>query len=108
LIGENGKNLISLNHIIKRIVSKKMDKLGNAVSFSLDVNDYQIKKIEDLKNMARVNAQRVRYFKKEVSLRAMSSFERRVVHMVLADSLDIATSSQGSEPYRSVVIKPYP
>lgn len=105
LIGENGKNLISLNHIIKKIASRK---LGESVDFSLDVNDYQTKKTEELKNLARVNAQRVRYFKKEVALRPMSSFERRIVHICLADYPDIITASQGKEPERQVVIQPYP
>ncbi|MFC1625286.1 protein jag [Patescibacteria group bacterium] len=108
LIGENGKNLISLNHLIKKIINKKIDKQEDNVVFSLDVNDYQAKKIEDLKNLARLNAQRVRYFKKEVVLKAMSSFERRIIHAILADYPDITTLSQGEEPQRQVVIKPYP
>ena len=103
LIGENGKNLISLNHIVKKIVNKKAKDI---FSFSLDVNDYQAKKIEDLKNTARVNAQRVRYFKKEVALKPMTSFERRVVHITLEDCPDITTESIGTDVQRQVVIKP--
>ncbi|MDD5033084.1 MAG: hypothetical protein PHC85_03180 [Candidatus Pacebacteria bacterium] len=108
LIGENGKTLVSFNHIIKKIIGKEVDKDETAFAFSLDVNDYQTKRIEDLKNIARVNAQRVRFFKKEVALRAMSSFERRVIHAILSDYPDITTESKGSEPRRQVVIKPYP
>ncbi len=108
LIGEDGKNLLSLHHLIRKISEKKLEKEEKKdFSFSLDVNDYQLKKIEDLKNLARLNAQRVRYFKKEVVLKPMSSFERRVIHMVLADSPDIATERRGEEPLRQVVIKPY-
>jgi len=109
LIGENGKNLISLNHVVKKIISRKMERNEEGFSgFSLDINDYQSKKIEDLKNLARVTAQRVRYFKKEVALKAMSSFERRIIHATLADSPDITTASRGGEPQRHVVISPYP
>ncbi len=108
LIGEDGKNILSLHHLLRKIIEKKLEKGEKKdFSFSLDVNDYQMKKIEDLKNLARLNAQRVRYFKKEVVLKPMSSFERRVIHMVLADSPDIATESRGEEPLRQVVIKPY-
>jgi len=73
----------------------------------LDVNDYQEKKIEELRNMARVNAQRVRYFKKEIVLKPMTSFERRVIHATLADCPDITTESQGRDPQRYLIIKPY-
>jgi spoIIIJ-associated protein len=108
LIGENGKNLVSLNHIVKKIISRKISEAKENFAFSLDINDYQAKKIEDLKNLARVNAQRVRYFKKEVFLRSMTSFERRIIHMTLADCPDIITESSGGEPQRKVVIRPYP
>lgn len=106
LIGENGKNLISFNHILKKITSRSQGET-EPVIFSLDVNDYQEKKMEELRNVARLNAQRVRYFKKEVILRPMSSFERRVIHATLADCPDIMTESQGREPERYLVIKPY-
>lgn len=110
LIGENGQNLLALNHVAKRIVDKALgdDPEKGKTIFSLDVNDYQAKKIEDLKNLARLNAQRVRYFKKEIVLRPMTSFERRVIHFILTECPDVTTESTGEEPNRRVVIKPYP
>jgi len=109
LIGENGQNLLALSHIVKKIAEKiteeNSDKEKNI--FSIDVNDYQAKKIEDLKSLARLSAQRVRYFKKEIVMRPMTSFERRTIHSVLAECPDIATESAGEEPNRRVVIKPY-
>lgn len=112
LIGENGQNLLALNHIVKKITEKtikesELDENRGKIIFSLDINDYQAKKIEDLKNLARLNAQRVRYFKKEMALRPMTSFERRIVHAVLTECPDIITESTGEEPNRRVVIKPY-
>ena len=38
----------------------------------------------------------------------MSSFERRIVHLLLAEYPDIATESVGADVERHVVIKPYP
>lgn len=104
LIGEAGKTLVSFNHLVKKISEKKIE--DRDFSFSLDINDYQAKRIEELKNLARVNAQRVRYFKKEVALRPMTGFERRVVHMVLTDCPDIVTESKGERENRQVIIKP--
>lgn len=108
LIGENGQNLLALNHIIKKIAEKSFggdDK--EKVIFSLDINDYQAKRIEDLKNLARLNSQRVRYFKKEIALKPMTSFERRIIHSVLTECPDVTTESVGEEPNRKVVIKPF-
>jgi spoIIIJ-associated protein len=108
LIGENGQNLLALSHIVKKIADRIFNGAENRPIFSLDVNDYQAKRIEDLKNLARLNAQRVRYFKKEIVMRPMTSFERRIVHSVLTECPDITTESTGEEPNRKVVIKPYP
>ncbi len=109
LIGENGKNLISFNHIIKKIAGKKIacENKEEYFQFTLDINDYQAKKISELRNMVRVNAQRVRYFKKEIALKPMTSFERMIVHSTLVDCPDITTHSEGKEPQRYVTIKPF-
>ncbi len=108
LIGENGQNLFAFSHIVKKIAEKILN--GNREEkfiFSLDVNDYQAKRIEDLKNLARLNAQRVRYFKKEIAMKPMTSFERMIIHSVLTECPDITTESVGEEPQRRVIIKPY-
>lgn len=106
LIGENGKNLFALNHIVKRM-SEHILSEQNRISFSVDINDYQAKKIEELRAIARISAQRVRYFKKPVSMKPMSAYERRIIHTTLLEYPDIATESIGQEPKRQVVIRPY-
>lgn len=105
LIGEHGNNLSALEYLVKRIIKKKY---GEDQKFTLDVNDYRMKKLEDLKQDVKAAAKEVRLYKKEVPLRPMSSFERRIVHLLLAEYPDIATESIGEEPNRRVVIKPYP
>ncbi|OGF64828.1 hypothetical protein A2Z53_01740, partial [Candidatus Giovannonibacteria bacterium RIFCSPHIGHO2_02_42_15] len=80
LIGEEGQNLIALNHILRRMVEKTFGK--TELQFSLDVNDYQRQKAEEIKDLARMSAQRVRFFKKEITLDPMTSYERRIVHAV--------------------------
>ncbi len=108
LIGEGGQNLFALSHVLKRLVESEFKKRElERIQFLLDVNGYQIKRIEELKNTARINAQRVRYFKKEISLEPMNSYERRIVHSFLTEYPDITTESTGEEPNRRVVIKPF-
>jgi len=105
LIGEGGQNLIALNHIAKRIGEKVLGE--REFPYSVDVNEYQKLKAEELKDLARMSAQRVRFFKKEITLDPMTSYERRIVHAALTTYPDIITESQGEEPNRSVVIKPF-
>lgn len=105
LIGERGGNLAALEHVLKSLIRKKY---GELVKFTLDINDYRMKRLEDLKQDVKSAAKEVRLYRKEVSLRPMSAFERRIVHLLLAEYPDITTESIGQEPERRVVIKPYP
>jgi spoIIIJ-associated protein len=104
LIGERGNNLGAIEHIVKKIVRKKYEE---EYKFTLDINDYRMRRLDDLKQDVKVAAKEVRLYGKEVPLRPMSSFERRIVHLLLAEYPDIATESIGREPSRLVVIKPY-
>ncbi len=103
LIGEDGQNLLALNYILRRMVEKKTSAAD--CQFMIDVNDYQRRRFDELKDKARMGAQRVRYFKKEVTLEPMSAFERRVVHLALQEYPDIATESIGQGLERRVVIR---
>lgn len=105
LIGEGGQNLAALNYVVKKIAEKSAIS-ADQFRFSVDVNDYNKKRIEEIKDMARMHAQRVRYFKKEIEMRPMNAYERRVVHSVLQEYPDIATESRGEGLERRVVIKP--
>src|SRR3989338_5878476 len=105
LIGERGCNLAAFEHILKKIIKKKYE---TDLKFTLDINDYRFKQLENLKQDVKAAAKEVRLYKKEVPLGPMSAFERRIVHLLLAEYPDIATESIGQEPQRRVIIKPYP
>lgn len=104
LIGERGANLAALEHIVRKIAQKKY---GADTHLTLDINDYRMRRMEDLKQDVKVAAKEVRLYNRPVPLRPMTSFERRIVHLLLAEYPDIATESSGEEPERRVIIKPY-
>ncbi|MBI3627402.1 MAG: hypothetical protein HY220_01445 [Candidatus Sungbacteria bacterium] len=105
LIGEHGANLASLEYLVKKIVQKKFPDGPN---FSLDVNDYKLRHAEMLRDEVKMIAKKVRMYRKEIILKPMSSYERRIIHMSLAEYPDIITESVGENPDRRVVIKPNP
>lgn len=109
LIGEKGGNLVALEYLLKRVIRHKHTKQPFVdVKFTLDINDYRTKRLEYLKNEIKAAAKKVRLYRKEVPLMPMSSFERRIIHLLLAEYPDIITQSIGQEPNRRVIIKPYP
>lgn len=105
LIGHNGQNLHSLEYLLKRMLQKEQ---GDIPRFFLDVNGYRANRLDELKEEARGVAKKVRLYRKEVRLRPMNSFERRIIHTALAEYPDITTESIGDAEQRAVVIKPYP
>jgi len=104
LIGENGQHLYALQTFVKRVVEQRRG--GSCPPFLVDVGDYQRHHIEEVKERARMGAQRVRYFKKEVMLQPMNSYERRIIHTTLTEDPDVETESMGEGENRRVVIKP--
>ena len=38
----------------------------------------------------------------------MPAYERRIIHMELAERTNVTSESVGQEPERKVVVKPYP
>lgn len=110
LIGERGNNLVALEHVLKKIIhrKKKTESDEEDAKFSLDINDYRIKRLDELKYAVKSAAKEVRLYRRETPLRPMSSFERRIVHLLLEEYPDITTESIGEDPNRRVIIKPYP
>jgi spoIIIJ-associated protein len=103
LIGENGQTLAEIQHLLKIILKKKIIE---PFFIDIDISDYKKKKKEYLREMAKNIADEVSLSKIEKSLPPMSAYERRVVHMELAERKDIITESVGLEPDRKIIIKP--
>lgn len=109
MIGRDGETLRSLNHLVQKIVEKNTLDGGvieeKGPSIFIDINGYQKKHFENLKNIAHMMAERARYFKSNIEIDPMPAYERRIIHMFLEGVKDIKTESEGYGPNRRVVIK---
>jgi spoIIIJ-associated protein len=105
LIGEKGFTLLEIQKVLRAILRKKIPK---TFYLDLDINSYKKKKIEYLKETARTIADEVALTKKEKILSPMPAYERRIIHLEIAERGDVTSESIGEEPERRVVIKPYP
>lgn len=102
---ENGLGLTAIQHILRLLISKK---ISNQPLFILDINNHRKKREKDLAELASKAAQKARKTKKPVILDPMPAYERRIVHLKLAEQPDIVTESTGQEPERKIVVRPYP
>lgn len=103
LIGQAGANLNALQHLARILVSKKN---GQPIRFILDVNNYRKNRLELLKELAKDIAKQALSKKVSLVLHPMPAYERRIIHLALADEPEINTQSTGQEPRRRIVVKP--
>ena len=106
LIGERGQTLTEIQRLLKVILRRKIPSFTGFID--LDINNYKKMKIEYLKELARSVADDVALTKKEKTLSPMQAYERRIIHLELAERKDVVTESIGREPERSVVVRVCP
>src|SRR5207244_3489124 len=70
----------------------------------LDIEGYRRRREEQLREVARRVAVRVRTTGQAVTLEPMLAYERRIVHLAVQDSPGVRTESVGVDPNRRVVI----
>ncbi len=105
IIGQHGMNVAALLHIVKLIVRKEMPKNGR---LSLDVNHYFEEKKGFLEREALAVAREVATTGLPLALRPMLSFERKIVHNLLADHPTVMTESVGTGEERRILMKRKP
>ncbi len=103
LIGYHGETLTSLQLILSLILYKR---LGSWLRVVINVGDWRQKREEILKQMALSAAERVAATGEAMVLPNLSSFERRIIHLLLVDHPNVTSSSEGEGEERKLIIKP--
>lgn len=101
LIGRRGETLASLQFVVNMIVTKQA---GHREHVIVDAQNYRQRREANLRQMAHRVADQVRQSGAPIMLEAMPPNERRIIHMALAESDDIATESTGEGEQRRVVV----
>jgi spoIIIJ-associated protein len=103
LIGRRGQTMVSLQYIVRLIMAHKMQV---QLPIVLDVEGYKQRRCEGLRTLATRLAEQVKNRKTPFTMEPMSAFERRIIHVTLADHPDVITESTGFGESRKVVITP--
>ena len=102
MLKENLPSIVeSINHMFQMIAKK-----NNTELFFLDVNNYRQERETLIGELARAAAKKALTTKGEVSLPAMNSYERRLIHVALAVHPEVMTESAGEGKERYVIIRP--
>ncbi len=118
LIGPGGEHLKALEHIVRCMTRVRTSPFSHTFSplpphtysevphCAIDINNYRKTRKVFLMSLAENAAEQARLFRKPITLSSMTSYERRIVHLVITHIPGVASESIGEEPDRRIVIKP--
>lgn len=102
LIGKRGQTLNALQQLAQLVTNKYSSQFKVV---RVDVGDYRGRREQSLQQLAERMADKAVRTGRRVQLEPMPSYERKVIHHALSIRLDIETYSEGSDPYRYLVIE---
>ena len=103
LIGRRGQTLASLQYMVRLIINHQMKSW---VPIVIDVEGYKRRRYQTLQALAQRMAEQVKARAAPFTLEPMPAYERRIIHLTLADHPDVITQSTGEGEFRKVVILP--
>jgi spoIIIJ-associated protein len=104
LIGRHGQTIDAIQYLLNVIAYRAYgDEKKDVV---VDAADYRARRQATLETLALRVAERVRESGEPEELEPMTAVERKVVHLHLKDVQGVATTSEGTEPNRYVVVLP--
>lgn len=101
LIGHRGEGMRSLQHLLRLMLVKE----GRDEPVLVDIEGYRAQQQDNLVDQAKRKADEVAQSGRLAVMSPMSSYERRLVHMALAERPDVVTESLGEGRDRRVMIK---
>lgn len=107
IIGWHGETLNSIQHLVKAHVRAK-ENLERSPFIVLDVDGYRKAQEDKVRAIAEKKADFVRRTGTRVALAPMSPYFRRIVHLHIANSpnlADLTTESTGEGDYRQIVLR---
>jgi spoIIIJ-associated protein len=102
LVGDDGEVLEALQELTRLAVHRKT---GLRARLMLDVGGFRARRRSELAELGRSLAAEVERTGEPKKLRAMTPFERKIVHDAVAEA-GLRSESEGEEPNRRVVIFP--
>ena len=103
LIGRRGETLDSIQ-LLTGLALNKINKESH-MRVLVDIENYRSKREESLIRYANKMAREVAKTKKTKKLDYMNPYERRIVHSALQEDKYVTTYSEGTDPYRRLVIE---
>ncbi len=104
LLGPDGHTLDAVQYLANTLLNLN-HREGGQCAYTIELAGHRLKRQAELQAMADEAVAQVRASQQDYEMPALSSAERRQVHMLLKDYPDLETFSQGREPDRRLVVR---
>jgi len=102
LLANKGEGLTGLEVLVGRIAAKR---LGRPVHPRLDADGFRAHRKDALEELARQSAEEVRRSRRPSLLPPLAPWERRLVHLALAEDSEVETQSEGDGFLKRVEVR---
>ena len=102
-LAKKGSVLTAVQYLVNKIF---MNRGSIPQKIFIDSKGYRVSREEELKEIARRSADKVKSSNKEYSLTPMNPYERRLIHLALKDDEEVTTVSRGEGFIKQVSIIP--
>ena len=102
LIGKHGNTLSSLEYILGQMIAAKQDEYKRVI---VEVGGYREEREAYLTDLANRLKEEVIATGVEKTIRGLKPWERRLIHMMLVEDIDVTTESSGEDRDRVLIIK---
>lgn len=104
IVGRRGQVVDALQHLVNKMMGR--DRIERGKPVIVDAGGYRDRHVERLENLAERMATKAKETGSPVDLTPMSAYDRRIVHMALAEQEGITTRSEGEGQDRHIVVHP--
>lgn len=103
-VGDKGEGIDAIQYLANTILNLDAD-LESQSSFVIELDGYRLQRNQELATLTAEAIEQVRSSGEEAEIAGLSSAERKQIHSLLEDTVDLKSESQGQEPDRRLIIR---
>jgi spoIIIJ-associated protein len=104
LITDEGETVLSLQYILAKLIRHEVPD-ASGLNILLDTEGYMYRHEQRLRRLAWRTVEQVRSERRRVKLPPLSPYDRRIVHMEIAQNEDLDSISEGEGFFKKIVVQ---
>jgi spoIIIJ-associated protein len=104
LITDDGETILSLQYILAKLIRHEIPAAGD-LNILLDTEGYMYRHEQRLRRLAWRTVEQVRNERRRIKLPPLSPYDRRIVHMEIAQNADLDSISEGEGFFKKIIVQ---